>query len=72
MKLFEKTYNYEGLYDLPEDVEYSLDERFNDLWKQIPKDKYHYALGEFKLTIEWIPPEDDGFLRGEKEDIDIE
>lgn len=57
MKIFEKSYDYESLYDLPEEIADALDETQNKIVKKLPKDEYNYILGTFKVTLEWLPPE---------------
>ena len=55
--IFDKVYDYESLYDLGEDVEDSLDERFNEIVKSLPKDEYDFIRGSFHVTITWLPEE---------------
>ena len=59
MKLFEKTYNDEGLYDLPEDIGDAMDGNYNKLMTKLPVDEYGFILGQFKVTVEWLPPENE-------------
>ena len=55
IKLFEKDYDGESLYDLSRDMHEAFNEDFNPISKTIPSDEYGIHLGTFKVTIEWIP-----------------
>jgi hypothetical protein len=57
LKIFEKDYDGESLYDLGLDISMSLDERENPIIDEIPKDEYGIQLGTFKVTIEWSKEE---------------
>jgi hypothetical protein len=53
MKVFEKDYDGESLYDLGRDIAESIDVTYNPIVKDIPQDEYGIQLGTFKVTIEW-------------------
>lgn len=52
--LLSKTYTSEELSDLGRDVHEAFDERFTPEAKGIPNDEHGFALGTFKVTIEWV------------------
>ncbi len=54
MIIFEKTYDDESTYDLPEDVGECFDQNYNPSIKSIPKNEDGFMRGTFKVTIEWI------------------
>ena len=58
MKLFEKVYDYESLYDLSRDIHESFNPIFNEEIKKIPVNEYGFLEGEFKVTIEYLPSEE--------------
>ena len=55
IKLFEKDYDGESLYDLSRDMHEAFNEDFNPISKTIPSDEYGIHSGTFKVTIEWRP-----------------
>jgi hypothetical protein len=55
MKLFEKDYDGESIYDLQRDVMEAFDKRFNSLAEGIPQDEHGFQEGTFKVMIEWTP-----------------
>jgi hypothetical protein len=54
MKIFEKEYDGESIYDAREDVVDCFDSLFNPIVGSIPKGEYGFHEGTFKVTIEWI------------------
>jgi hypothetical protein len=54
MKIFEKDYDGESLYDVQRDIIECFDQRFNPSVKDIPQDEYGFQIGTFKITVEWI------------------
>ncbi len=57
MLIFSKKYSDEALYDLHRDISESLMDEFNPIVKDIPKDKYSFRKGTFKVVIEWSDDE---------------
>lgn len=53
MKLFEKTYDGESLYDYWRDVSEAMVEDYNPLLKDIPQDEHGFQKGKFKVLITW-------------------
>lgn len=54
IKLFEKTYTGEFIYDISDDVLEAFKPEYNAAIVAIPTDEYGFNTGEFKVTIEWI------------------
>ena len=54
IKLFEKTYTGEFIYDISNDVLEAFKPEYNAAIVAIPTDEYGFNTGEFKVTIEWI------------------
>lgn len=57
IKIFEKDYDGESLYDLGRDVNESLEPRFNPVVDSIPTDDLGFQIGTFKVNIEWVDDE---------------
>lgn len=55
--LFDKIYDYEMLYDLPEDIGNALDETYNKKIAKLPADEYGYIQGTFHVVVTWEPEE---------------
>lgn len=55
MQIFTSEYSGESIVDMPRDVDEALDETFNKRFADIPKDKYGFQKGTFRVIIEWIP-----------------
>lgn len=53
IKLFEKEYDGESLYDCYRDVSEAIDSDYNPLIKDIPQDEYGFQKGKFKVVITW-------------------
>jgi hypothetical protein len=53
IKIFEKSYDGESLYDLQRDAGEAVSEEYNDKMQQLPVDQYGFTAGMFKVTIEW-------------------
>jgi hypothetical protein len=53
LTVLDKVYDGESLYDVVRDLEESLNEQFNPIVAQIPKDQYNLQLGRFRITVEW-------------------
>jgi hypothetical protein len=53
--ILDKQYDGESIVDLNRDVSEMLDEKFDPRIKTIPRDKYGFMQGTFKLTVEWVP-----------------
>lgn len=54
IKIFEKSYDGESLWDLGRDVEEAVSEEYNDKMKELPVDQHGFTAGMFKVTIEWV------------------
>jgi hypothetical protein len=54
--IFDKTYDGETIADVQRDLIESFDPRFNPKAKDIPVDEYGFQKGRFKITVEWINP----------------
>jgi hypothetical protein len=54
MKIFEKDFDGESLYDVQRDIIECFDGRFNPIVKDIPQDEHGIQLGTFRITVEWI------------------
>jgi hypothetical protein len=53
MKIFEKDYDGESLYDVQRDIIECFDGRFNPIVKDIPQDEHGFQMGTFRITVEW-------------------
>lgn len=53
IRLFQKTYDGESIYDIPEDVKEAFNPTYNAAMVAIPTDEYGFNTGKFKVTIEW-------------------
>lgn len=53
IRLFQKTYDGESIYDIPEDVKEAFNPTYNAVMVAIPTDEYGFNTGKFKVTIEW-------------------
>ena len=53
MKIFEKEYDGESLYDLQRDISEAMMVDYNPSISKIPQDEHGFQLGTFKVTIEW-------------------
>lgn len=53
LKILEKEYDGESLYDLERDVSEALIAEYNPVIMDIPQDEYGIQYGTFKVTIEW-------------------
>lgn len=51
--LFDKTYDSESLYDLGRDIEEAIDEQYNPVMLNLPKDRHGFSPGSFEVTIVW-------------------
>jgi hypothetical protein len=58
MELFKKNYDGESIVDLGRDIYEAFDDKFNKKASLIPSDEYGFHLGEFVVTINWIPDTD--------------
>jgi hypothetical protein len=52
MVIFQKNYDDESLYDMPEDLGYAVDEENPDYHK-LPEDEHGLKKGTFTVTITW-------------------
>lgn len=59
MKIFENTYCGEGMIDVEQDVGEAFSCDSNPAIKKVPVDEYGIFKGQFRVTIEWIPEEDE-------------
>lgn len=55
--IFEKKYDGESIVDVYRDVSEAFEEDFNPLVNEIPKDKYGFQKGTFKVAITWMMEE---------------
>lgn len=55
--VLQKLYCGEGIIDIEQDVGEALNSVYNPEMKKVPTDEHGIPLGEFKITIEWIPEE---------------
>lgn len=53
IKVFDKKYDGESLYDLGRDINEAVDSTFNPVIHKIPVDEYNIHQGTFRVTIEW-------------------
>lgn len=53
MELMRKSYSGESLVDIERDVSEAVQEDYNHLISQIPKDEYGFQRGVFTVVIEW-------------------
>lgn len=53
MKIFEKEYDGESLYDFSRDAFEALSEEYNPIIGDLPCDEHGFIKGTFKVTIEW-------------------
>lgn len=53
LTIFNKEYDGESLYDLPEDVGDSVNEDYNRAMSKVPKDPYGFPIGKFTVSIVW-------------------
>ena len=53
-EIFTKEYSDEELYDLERDVVEALQEEYNPIVGNIPRDKDGFRTGTFVVSIEWI------------------
>ncbi len=57
MKIFDKVYDWESLYDLARDMEEAFQPDYNQLVSKVPTDKYGMHKGSFRVSIEWSAEE---------------
>lgn len=59
VQVFRKRYDGESIVDLSRDISECLDERFNEVVKDIPEmpDSPGFWDGEFVVTVKWVPNE---------------
>lgn len=57
LKIFEKEYDGESLYDLDRDISETINSEYNPIVKNIPQDEYGIQTGTFKVTVVWSPDE---------------
>ncbi len=53
-EIFTQEYTDEELYDVERDVSEALQEDYNQIVGNIPKDKNGFRTGTFVVSIEWI------------------
>lgn len=59
MQIFNSEYSGEGIIDVPQDVGEAFDDNLNKTVRAVPKDEYGIHQGTFRVTIEWIPDDDE-------------
>jgi len=57
VKIFEKEYDGESLYDLEHDVSECMCNDYNPLLKELPVDEWGFPKGNFVVTIVWTEEE---------------
>ena len=57
MIIFKEKYYGESLFDVQRDIIECFDARFNPVVDGIPADKHGFALGVFKVTVDWCEDE---------------
>jgi|AGFS01.1.fsa_nt_gi hypothetical protein len=57
--IFSKEYDGESIYDVQRDVVEAFDSRFNEFVADIPQDENGIQEGQFIVTIQWSPFEDE-------------
>lgn len=53
-EIFTREYTDEELYDLERDVTEALQEEYNPIVSNLPKDKHGFRTGTFVVSIEWV------------------
>jgi hypothetical protein len=53
LKIFQKVYDGESIYDLDRDVTEALQTHYNPVMKSIPKDGDGFPKGNFTVTVAW-------------------
>jgi len=60
IKIFERSYCGEGIIDIEQDVSEALSESYNPVMSKVPADEWGISKGTIKVTIEWMPDDDEG------------
>lgn len=53
MKIFEKKYDSESLYDLDRDISEAISEDYNPKMSRLPQDEHGFHKGTFTVSIVW-------------------
>ena len=59
MNLFTKKYDGNSIVDIDRDVCEAFDKIFNPIAGSIPQDEDGFYQGEFIVSVEWVPNEQD-------------